>query len=151
MKRAAFVMIAAIMIFTVKISAQSGDDFVRQSTTPPDIFDTGQGWEHDLSRDSYTNGYGTEFYGNKKENLDAYLYVYLKSDGTKQEYLMLYGTSKVARSAIKIGSKWHVARELAFDNGKLYKENLPKINRDIDKIVISLDTLDGIKELVIIK
>lgn len=152
MKRMIFLAISFVLVFSFPVFAQSADEYVRNSKIVPDILNQSQGWVRNLSQDDRRGSYIVEAYENAKEGLVAYLYV-INKDGVRQENFMEYGSSKVAKAAIKVNGKWYVGKEPFYDNDVLMKENHFKTEQVLDKngnvigAKVSLDTVEGLKEL----
>lgn len=154
MKRLMSAVILSTLFLTLPAFAQSPDEYVRNSKTVPNFLDQKSGWLHDPTKDERKGNYVTESYKNEKEGLFAYVYV-IQIDGLRQECLMEYGSMGVSRAAIKVDEKWYLGKAPFYDNHKSVSENDFKsegvVNNEgqVVGVKITLDTVDGLKELIV--
>ena len=149
-------MVASVFALTLAVSAnsyaQSANDYVRNTKTVPDL--TISRWVHDPAEDSVQGEFVKEIYLNQSEGLVVYFEVRVRN-GSREELFMLFGSRDVARGALKVDGKWHLAKGPLFDrsNNKLENDFKAGVIKDgqgkITAVKISLETLDGLKTLVV--
>lgn len=133
--------------------AQSADDYVRNTTTAPDV--TASGWVHDSTQgDPYESDVFHAAYTNNSQRIGAVITI-LNRNGQQEELIMLFGSGNVVRAAIKVEGIWYVAKAPFIDYTNQSPENYftgasNKNSQGVEiSITLSLDTLEGLKSIVV--
>ena len=159
MKKNALV-IASILSFALLVSsnsfAQSTGDYVRNTTTVPDV--TASGWNHESAKDTPMNNgvFMQEVYVN--QDLTVLLTVRVSPrEVLRMEFgkMSAVRAEVVARAALNVAGTWYVAKEPFVDGGVYKPENHFQMEQAKDSqgkvtsIKVSLETLEGLKSIVV--
>jgi hypothetical protein len=157
MKRTILLLAVSILFSGNVFAQQTADDFVRNSKTVPNFLDVKSGWVHDVARDekSTDGSQAVHYYLNKMNGLIAFVSTQVNKDGSELEVAIRYGSANVGRNGIKINGRWYAGREPFFDNpnpkpdSEFIVQEVKNSQGVITGYKLGLDTVDGLKELII--
>lgn len=137
------ILILAIVMIPMSISAQSPAEYVRNTLIVPNIWDTEAGWIHYVLNDQEVDGFTLQIWGNRSLGLDVVLINKKLSDGSVPDVLMAFAGDGLKKMAIKVNGVWHVARE-PYNTGNGFDIIYPIDSEGREYTLIRLDTIDGI-------
>ena len=132
-------------------SGQSSDDYVRTTTTVPDLL--AAGWMHDSTQSEADGRLITEIYTNNSQGLFAMLMV---EASPRVELLLQFATRNVARAALKVDGVWYSAKGPFLENRISNVDNYFQFEPIRDSqgketsIKVSLDTVEGLKSVTVL-
>lgn len=143
--------LVAVFALAGSAFAQSGDDYVRNTRTVPNV---NQGeWVYNSANDVVRGVYVRETYRNDSQQLVAYVTV-RNSPGLREELIMEFGSQNVGRAALKVGGRWCLGKGPFYDGSSkpennLKEEQIKDSQGELTGVKFSLDTLEGPKSLVV--
>lgn len=133
----------------------TGDDYVRNTTTAPDV--TASGWVRNSAGSSIGTETARDRYLNESRQLEVFVYT---DNKTQEELIMLFTSTSqsVARGAIKVDGKWYLGKAPMYDLSNttpVMLQNDFKIEQVVGDsglviaVRVSLETTEGIKSVVV--
>lgn len=152
MKKFIVAALVGILILPAISFAQSPADFVRNSKTVPDVWNTQLGWNHNVALDKDEGIVHYSVYVNQKQGLVAIIASISYPNKPLDDFMMMYVGDGVARTGIKVDGQWYLSVGPFEDNGKSMPENDIQATEIYDQnsgsligARLELNTLDGLK------